>query len=139
MGPEVSCEDEPGHNTEGDCEGLGGIYHGGVRCDDYPCRVCPFDDPEHCHPNHPDGYIIAVDRAFGLRGADDFRPAGDTIQRICWTAGFRTVGGAWCGDRPPPDAWEVTFYEDLDGLPDIENVIAGPMEIQIDAKHLRGR
>ena len=134
------CGDEPDYDTEDECENEGGEYVGGATCRDDPCAVCQFRWPGYCHHEDPDGFLIPVDRAFGVRGADDFQPTGDVINRICWVAGFYAPGVGECTENPPPDAWQVTFYEDLDGLPDLNNVVAGPLDIVVERKqyHRRG-
>ena len=106
--------------------------------------VCPFDDPAHCHAEHPDGELIPIDEMLGLRGADDFRVTlGTTITDICWTAGFYAPGVGECADSPPADDWHVTFYYDTghflgdQGLPDEGNVVAARQPLIVDAKARR--
>ena len=140
VGP-ADCEDGSGFDNEVGCEAAGTsyVYHGGVTCDDEPCPVCAFYDAQHCHADHPDGYIIPIDEAFGLRGADDFVATGGTlITDICWTAGYYAPGAGECADRPPVDDWHVAFYTDDNGLPGTLIDPPGRQSVVIDGKGQRG-
>ena len=132
------CEDGSDYDTEDECESAGGKYVGGVTCDNGPCPLCQFACPGNCHDEDPDGYMIPIDRAFSFRAADDFQPTGGLIGHVCWTAGFYAPGVGECADDPPFDGWQAVFYEDLNGLPDVNNVVAGPMDVVVEGKDRRG-
>ncbi|MBI4716349.1 MAG: hypothetical protein HY763_00945 [Planctomycetes bacterium] len=102
-----------------------GDYHGGTRCDDSPCPICPFEDPQHCQTMNAT-YIFPSDRAIGERRVDDFRADGDSIARVCWfpcwvgkqgsgPGTFECSGSS--GGTKPPDAFRAVIYEDDFGLP----------------------
>ncbi len=88
--------------------------------------VCPFEDAAHCQGMESGNGYESIDRARGRRIADDFRPATDTISRVCWFPCFLggdQYFGPWfecsgnTGGTPPPDDFVAVFYEDEMGLP----------------------
>ncbi len=87
--------------------------------------ICPFEDAAHCQGIESGQFIHSIDRDLGHRIADDFRPATDTISRICWFACFvgdDQAGGFFecsgnTGGTPPPDDFVAVFYEDDLGIP----------------------
>ena len=84
--------------------------------------VCPFESQSFCQTAAGVG-LVNSDRLLGRSQLDDFRPATDVIERICWSGCFTgsdmSVGACDgnVGGIRPPHAWQATFYEDNGGLP----------------------
>ncbi len=52
--------------------------------------------------------------------ADNFTPAADSsLTDVCWY-------GSYASDEPVPDAFEITYYADANGIPDSTTIIGGP-------------
>ena len=137
------CDDTANYDTEDECENASTdyVYKGGVTCENDPCPVCAFSGPGYCHADHPDGYMIPIDRQFDLRGADDFEPNGTVISHVCWTSGFYAPGVGECADFPPADRFKAVFYPDdtaNPGLPDEANPLTAVLDVVVEAKAMRG-
>ncbi len=138
------CEDGAAYDTEAECEAAGGVYHGHLVCDDGPCATCSFESSTNCKEDDDDGSIYVSDRSPGveIRIADDFRPAGTQIGEICWTGAFygsNEDGTQFeCADNPPPDSWQVRFFEDSNGVPGTELAPVGGQIVTIIASSADG-
>ncbi|MHC4698893.1 MAG: hypothetical protein ACYTFA_19360, partial [Planctomycetota bacterium] len=99
----------------------GSKHHGGVlRARELQSAVCEFEDQAHCQLD-TGFYYFPSDRTQGIRRADDFRPEGNVINRICFEFGFFTANPPpECSDDPPVGDFEVRFYEDAFGFPGAE-------------------
>ena len=107
-----------------------------------PTPVCPFESQDFCQTRSPSWGTLISDRLYGVSQVDDFRPSTDSISRVCWTGCFRgdsVSGGFECfdGGSRPPQAWQVTFYEDDFGLPSAIS-LHDPFELVIDAEAPQG-
>lgn len=139
-GPGVCVDNSGAGMTLSECRALGSDeWYPSARCEDDPCAVCPFEDPEHCQTRtEVAGYIVAIDHSLPLlsRWADDFRPStSGPLERLCWVTCFRIdATGVQCHEDPPADDWEVRFYADSEGLPGMEIGPAGgePLVVDVD-------
>jgi len=155
------CRDDDGTGGPMDeelCETtLGGEYVGGSGCYDPedpdngwvppegPCPVCPAANyPENCQGE--DGlcsYIFVMDRQnFGIRVADDFVARVAEITQFCFAPCYiRYNEDGYLGEcyhesqnmAPPPDDFEIRFYEDNNGFPGDE-LPSSPGPVDIAAK-----
>ena len=94
----------------------------GVRCDDDPCPVCTFEDPDHCILTGDADSISRADRNidgddFVCVTADDFVAAATgNITEICWHPAFTDAAGS-CDPVGIDYEWQVWVYNDGGGLP----------------------
>ncbi|MBU0717871.1 MAG: hypothetical protein KJ749_06440, partial [Planctomycetes bacterium] len=137
----LQCADNSGVGiTESDCVNIeNGLYIGGARCADDPCPVCLFRTAQNCKP-HVGGVMLQSDITSNYRIADDFKPAIDTISKVCWTPGFYGPAGE-CSDpgQTPPDDWMISIYpDDGFGLPDDDNPLVFRAPITVDGKLSHG-
>ncbi|UCE60938.1 MAG: hypothetical protein JSU63_04135 [Phycisphaerales bacterium] len=113
------CRHDSAVDTQTLCESMpGGEFHGGVLCSHRPCKVCYWDDLDHCQTGNSCCYN--ADRNQGFRAADDFRAAGDTIDEICLEVGYYQPVWGPCMDDPPDEDFIIRFYEDDNGFPGAE-------------------
>lgn len=130
-----------------------GVYFGGATCNfpTPPCPVCLIAaTPGNCIPS-TGGFIFQMDRNIGGGGrrvADDFIAKTPAIGQFCFQPCFIRVNAAGtnigeCADLtrdgfgPPPDAYQVRFYEDANGFPGAELPNSpGPNNVPIAAKRL---
>jgi hypothetical protein len=77
---------------------------------------------------------LLSDRDQGTRRADDFRPTGNVINRICFDFAFDSYGyPPYCADDLPDDSFEVRFYEDAFGIPGAE-LVNSPGPVTVDRR-----
>jgi hypothetical protein len=133
VGPAVQCDDDDPDDTLAACDTVGGDYHGGLTCPAGPCAVCESEDSAHCQLGT--GYFPwRSDRNWSTRLADDFRPTGNIINRVCFEFGFGSVHPPPnCADDPPSDNFEVRFYEDAFGIPGAE-LLFSPGPVTVDRR-----
>jgi hypothetical protein len=138
-----NCADNSGAGIAfGACNAQGGIFLGGVRCSENPCPVCPIESADQCQSNITSQFIHPNDRLLGVRRADDFRPKGNLIRRICWYPCFIGVtadpAGFECSapGSTPPDSFIAKIYDDDNGKPGmlLPGIPGAGLALTVDAK-----
>ena len=156
LGPGACLDQIPNNGGPMDkatCDIQEGDFVGGSRClfDPSPCPVCTALSPDNCQRDNA-GFISWADRTltydYGRKLADDFVARSTAIEQFCWWPAFLQVNEATggtneCSDPndtppPPPDNWEIRFFEDTNGLPGnlLHEVIL--LEGDVTAKSWRG-
>ncbi|MFQ5495510.1 MAG: hypothetical protein ACE5EX_09030, partial [Phycisphaerae bacterium] len=143
------CEDRGPQNvpmTEALCDAAAGSlsFFGGARClfVPSPCPVCTAEDPGNCQFGNS-GFIIPMDRVNGgiYKVADDFVARTAEITEFCFSPAFVTQTAGFCSDpsvvpAPPPDNYEIRFFDDDNGVPG--NLIHELAPANIAAKNWTG-
>ncbi len=104
--------------------------------------VCPIESAGFCQSAQTAQFYYPNDRLLGVRRADDFRPTGGSVQRICWYPCFIGVtaepGGHECSapGTTPPDAFIAKIYENDFGKPGllVSGIPGGGLELVVDSK-----